>query len=82
MENTKSKQVNTKGSNANRYDEEFKAGAVRLVMEQKRPLKQVAADLGVCIDTLRGWVKTCNGSSSNDAAQSRALQVEIKSLKK
>ena len=36
-----------------RYDEAFKAGAVRMVTEQGRPSREVAAKLGVCIDTLR-----------------------------
>jgi transposase len=33
--------------------EAFKAGAVRMVTEQGRPSREVAAKLGVCIDTLR-----------------------------
>ena len=36
-----------------RYDEAFKAGAVRMVTEQGRPSREVAAELGICIDTLR-----------------------------
>jgi len=82
MENTKQKQSTAKSSNANRYDDEFKAGAVRLIVEQKRPIKQVASDLGVCIDTLRNWVKAQNGSQSDEAKQNRTFQVEIKALKK
>ena len=35
-----------------RYDEAFKAGAVRMVTEQGRPSREVAAELGICIDTL------------------------------
>ena len=38
-----------------RYDEAFKAGAVRMVTEQGRPSREVAAELGICIDTLRSW---------------------------
>ena len=41
-----------------RYDEAFKAGAVQLVTEQGREPKEVAKDLGICIDTLRSWMKT------------------------
>ena len=40
-----------------RYDEAFKAGAVRMVTEQGRPSREVAAELGICIDTLRSWLK-------------------------
>jgi transposase len=82
MENTKKGQEKSRKSNANRYDEEFKAGAVRLVLEQKRPIKQAASDLGVCVDTLKNWVKAQNGSQSDEAKQVRALQSEIKALKK
>lgn len=35
-----------------RYDEAFKAGAVRMVTEQGRPSREVAAELGICIDTV------------------------------
>ena len=33
-----------------RYDEAFKAGAVRMVTEQGRPSREVAAELGICIN--------------------------------
>ena len=82
MENTKQNKIKSRTSNANRYDEEFKAGAVRLVLEQKRTIKQAASDLGVCVDTLRSWVNAQNGSQSDEAKQVRTLQAEIKALKK
>ena len=40
-----------------RYDDAFKAGAVRLVTEQGRQPVEVAKELGICIDTLRSWLK-------------------------
>ena len=49
-----------------RYDEAFKAGAVRMVTEQGRPSREVAAELGICIDTLRSWLKAA-GAPSPDA---------------
>lgn len=82
MENTTKKQGKPGRPTARRYDEAFKAGAVRLVAEQKRPIKQVAADLGVCVDTLSNWVKSQNGAQMGGAGQNRALQTEIKALKK
>ena len=42
-----------KGTPPPRYDDSFKAGAVRLVTEQGRQPKEVAKELGICIDTLR-----------------------------
>ncbi len=38
------------------YDEAFKAGAVQLVTEQGRQPREVAKELGICIDTLRSWL--------------------------
>ena len=52
-----------------RYDEAFKAGAVRMVTEQGRPSREVAAELGICIDTLRSWLL-------------RELEAEIRALRK
>ena len=46
-----------------RYDEAFKAGAVRMVTEQGRPSREVAAELGICIDTLRSWLKAAGAPS-------------------
>ena len=40
-----------------RYDEAFKAGAIRMVTEQGRLGTEVAKELGICIDTLRSWLK-------------------------
>ena len=40
-----------------RYDDAFRAGAVRLVTEQQRPVKEAAAELGICMDTLKSWLK-------------------------
>ena len=36
-----------------RYDEAFREGAVKMVSEQGRPSREVATELGICIDTLR-----------------------------
>lgn len=32
-------------------------GGICLVVEQGRPSKEVAQELGICTDTLRGWLK-------------------------
>ena len=57
-----------------RYDEAFKAGAVRMVTEQGQPSREVAAELGICIDTLRSWLKACllyTSPSPRDLSTSR-----------
>jgi transposase len=71
-----------------RYDEAFKAGAVRLVTEQGRPSVEVAKELGICIDTLRSWLKatgTTPGQAdrdNRDTRRQRELEVENRSLRK
>ena len=70
-----------------RYDEAFKAGAVRMVTEQGRPSREVAAELGICIDTLRSWLKAAGAPSpgqadrqNRDARRLRELEAEIRAL--
>lgn len=80
---------NKKGSAPPRYDEKFKEGAIRLVTEQGRPSKDVAAELGICIDTLRNWLKAAGAPSpgqadrqNRDAKKARELEAEVRSLRK
>ena len=42
-----------KGTLPPRYDESFKNGAVKMVTEQGRAIKEVATELGICTDTLK-----------------------------
>lgn len=77
-----------KGTMPPRYDEAFKAGAVKMVTEQGRPVKEVAAELGICIDTLRAWLKRSGYEPSALSRQSRAdsrrreLEAENRTLRK
>ena len=76
-----------KGTPPPRYDEAFKAGAVRIVTEQ-RGAKEVARDIGVCIDTLRSWLKGAGmqmgqvGRHNRDRQRIRELEAELRSLRK
>ena len=72
-----------------RYDDGFKAGAVRMVTEQGRPSREVAAELGICIDTLRSWLKAAGAPSpgqaerqNRDAKRLRELEAENRALRK
>jgi transposase len=46
------------------YDSEFRAGAVRIVVETGKPIAQVARDLGMHPGTLGNWVKAERGRGS------------------
>ena len=77
-----------KGAIPPRYDEAFKSGAIKMVTEQGRPSKQVAAELGICIDTLKSWLKRAgfqpgatDRQNRNDKRQ-RELEAENRALRK
>ena len=84
MEQKKAK----KGTPPPRYDEAFKAGAVRLVTEQGRQPTEVAKELGICIDTLRGWLKASGiqmGQASRlnrEQQRIRELEAELRNLRR
>ena len=84
MEQQKSK----KGTPPPRYDEAFKAGAVRMVTEQGREPKEVARDLGICIDTLRSWLKSAGmqlgqvSRHNREQQRIRELEAELRVLRK
>ena len=71
-----------------RYDPEFKAGAVRIVLETGKPIAQVARDLGVHPGTLGNWVKKehlegeANGQLDKDSmAELVRLRKEVAELR-
>jgi transposase-like protein len=72
----------------NRYDEEFRAGAVRIVVETGKPIAQVARDLGVNAGTLGNWVakqraarEGIDGLSAGDVAELKRLRAEVAELR-
>ena len=59
-----------------RYDPEFRAGAVRIVRETRRPVAEIARELGIDAGTLGNWVRKdrvergeAEGLSSDDRAE-------------
>ena len=72
-------QKGKKGRVPPRYDEAFKAGAVRLVTEQGRQPAEVAKELGICIDTLRSWLKA-SGVQMGQASRQNREQQRIREL--
>ncbi|MDD6214550.1 MAG: transposase [Firmicutes bacterium] len=75
-----------KGTITPRYYEAFKAGAVKMVTEQGRPSKEVASELGICINTIKSWIKRAGFQPSATDRQNRSdkrqreLEAEIRSL--
>ena len=54
-----------------RYDPEFKSGAVRIVLETRKPIARVARDLGLHPGTLGNWVKQQRVSQGGQRAAGR-----------
>ena len=71
-----------------KYDAEFREGAVRIVEETKKPIAQVARDLGVNEGTLGNWVTKAraerdgsSGLSKDDYAELERLRAEVAELR-
>lgn len=69
-------------SNNNRYDEEFKASAVRMVVEKGRAISLVAKDLGISEPALRRWVKASTEPEDATTKKLAELEAENKRLRK
>lgn len=70
------------GSNNNRYDDEFKASAVKMVVEKGRAISEVSKDLGVSQPALRRWVKASTEPADATTIRLAELEAENKKLKK
>ena len=64
-----------------RFTDEFRREAVRLVKESDRPLKELATELGVSVTTLRNWERTV---APQKAGPGRVLSLEeqVRQLKR
>ena len=72
----------------NKYDREFREGAVRIVKETGRPIAQVARELGVNEATLGNWVardrearQGTDGLSKSDVEELKRLRAEVAELR-
>ncbi len=48
------------------HDPEFKAGAVRIVLETRRPVAEVAREVGIGAGTLGNWVRRDRAERSGE----------------
>jgi len=65
-----------------RYDEEFRRNAVALVESSGRPLKEIAAELGVTYWNLRDWTKKHGRNRPAPAATPAEMQREMMRLRR
>jgi len=72
----------------NKYDREFREGAVRIVKETSKPIAQIARDLGINEGTLGNWVardrearQGTDGLSKSDVEELKRLRTEVAELR-
>ena len=72
-----------------KFDDEFKAGAVRLVLDEGKTVAEVARDLDLTPSALAGWVKQAradrdggkSGLTSDERAELAQLRKELRVVK-
>lgn len=65
-----------------KYSDEFKADAIRLVMESGRSAASVARDLGINPQTLRNWIMESQNRQKPDKSRIMELEAELKAEKR
>ena len=82
--------MEAKGRRAKRqFTDEFKAGAVRLVLDEGKTVAQAARDLGLTASSLRVWVERAradrtggkSGLTTEERAEMAALRKEVRTLR-
>ena len=64
------------------YPVEFRAEAVRLVRETGKPSTEIARDLGVCVETLRSWIKRQEIDAGEREGLTTAEREELRRLRR
>jgi transposase len=65
------------------FTDEFKAGAVRLVLDEGKSIPEVARDLDLTESSFRGWVERARADRSNgETGLTTAERDELKQLRK
>ena len=65
----------------NKYDAEFREGAVRIVEESRKPIAQVARDLGVNEGTLGNWVNQARAAREGHGELAKDVYEELRRLR-
>ncbi len=69
-------------SNGNRYSEEFRQGAVKLVLENKQSIAEACRNLGVSRGTMERWLAAEADSHDAEKVHLRQLEDEVRRLRK
>jgi len=70
------------GRKYRKFDEDFKQGAVALVIETGKPIAQVARDLGVNEGTLGNWCAQARRARKKDRSLDLDERAELERLRK
>ena len=63
-----------------KFSEEFRREAVRLASDPKRSVKDVSAELGVSVTTLRNWLRTVPLEKPTTAGRVLSLEEQVRRL--
>ena len=69
-------------NNGNRYSEEFKQGAIKLVLENKQSIAEACRNLGVSRNAMERWLAAEADSHDDDKVRMRQMEAEIRQLRK
>lgn len=69
-------------NNGNRYSEEFKQGAIKLVLENKQSIAEVCRNLGVSRNALERWLAAEADSHDDDKIRMHQMETEIRQLRR
>ena len=70
------------GNKQKRYDEEFKASAVKMVIEKGRAISEVCKSLDISEPALRRWVAATKQPEDIENSRIKELEAELKKMKK
>ena len=65
-----------------RFSEEFRREAVRLVRESERSMNDLGAELGVSVTTLRNWLRAIPEGKQSAPGRVLSLEEEVRRLKR
>lgn len=69
-------------NNGKRYSEEFKQGAVKLVLENKQNIAEACRNLGISRGTMERWLAAETDVQDIDKVRLRQLEDENRQLRK